>query len=188
MNDTVTEAGLMTVPISNIPNISLCYEVHGQSNRFFNLISDTCVAVNAHFTRVNTVSPNIDTNVMDAVGVRAVSENGTCVNIQVRLQGCSAAVDGQVVSTYEASGVKVSSDTNHVRITVPNCGDPDLTMWVFCSVGQIEDPVTWEYFQYNYLRFVVMHGINLDALSHGLIGKLARVFTLVNLLVIISVL
>ena len=60
VNDTVGGGGLMTVSIFNNPNVSLCYKVHGQANRFFNLISDNCVSVNTHYARVNVNSPNID--------------------------------------------------------------------------------------------------------------------------------
>ena len=35
----------------------------------------------------------------------------------------------------------------------------------------MEDPVTWEYFDINFIRFVVMRGLNLDETSHGIIGN-----------------
>ena len=136
----------MTVSIFNNPNVSLCYKVHGQANGFFNLISDNCVTVNTHYARVNINSPNIDMNVVDVVGVRGVSNNGTCVNIKVSLQGCRATVDGQVVNMYQVNGITVNRYLRQVRITVPNCGDMNLVTWVFCSSGSTEDPVTWKYF------------------------------------------
>ena len=110
---------------------------------------------------------------MDAIGVRAVSNNGTCENICVGLQGCQATVNGvDINGMYRRDGISVHEDTNRVRIVVPNCADTDLVMWVFCMNGQTEDPVTWEFFDFNFIRFVVRRGLNLAEESHGLIGKI----------------
>ena len=69
--------------------------------------------------------------------------------------------------------IAISTPVNgsRVRITVPNRADTMLVMWVICSSGRVEDPVTWEYYYVNFIRFVVMRGLNLNELSHGLIGK-----------------
>ena len=58
-----------------------------------------------------------------------------------------------------------------MRISVPNCAPTDLVMWVFCTSGRTEDPYTWKYYEFDFIRFVVMRGLNLDPTSHGLIGK-----------------
>ena len=173
MNDTVTGDPLITVPISTTSDAStLCYEVHGEADRFFNLISDNCVAVNAHYARAGTNNPNITLNVIDSVGVRAVSSDESCVNIQVDLEGCSATVDDVSVNMpYRANSISVRRYNNRVRIAVPNCRETDLVMWVFCTSGSTEDPFTWVYYNFDFLRFVVTRGINLDESSHGLIGN-----------------
>ena len=131
----------MTVPISTTSDAStLCYEVHGEADRFFNLISDNCVAVNAHYARAGTNNPNIRLNVIDSVGVRAVSGDESCVNIQVDLEGCSATVDDVSVNMpYRANSISVRRYNNRVRIAVPNCRDTDLVMWVFCTSGSTRD-------------------------------------------------
>ena len=174
VNDTVTGDPLMTVPVATLPDTSiLCYEVHGESDKFFNLISDNCVSVNAHYARSGINNPNITLNVIDAVGIRAVSNNGSCVNIGVDLEGCTASINGvDLAGMYRENGIVVRKYSSRVRITVPNCEDTDLVMWVFCTGGRTEDPYTWEYFSFNFLRFVVMRGINLREESHGLLGKL----------------
>ena len=159
VNDTMTGDPLMTVPIltnedvaPGDPFYSLCYEVHGQVHYVFNLVCDTCVTVNAHYAKAPINSTNIDLNVVDAIGVRAVSNNGTCENISVGLQGCQATVNGvDINGMYRRDGISVHEDTNRVRIVVPNCGDTDLVMWVFCMNGQTEDPVTWELFYFNFI-------------------------------------
>ena len=50
-NDSVIGDPLFTVPVhtENGERRTLCFEVHGESNRTFNLISDTCLNVNAHY-------------------------------------------------------------------------------------------------------------------------------------------
>ena len=151
---------------------SLCYEVHGEADGVFNLVSDTCVTVNGHYAKAPINSSNIDLNIVDAIGVRAVSDGGTCENIRVGQQGCQATVNGvDINGMYRRDGISVREYANRVRIVVPNCANIDLVMWVFCMNGQTEDSVTEEIFNFNFIRFVVRRGLNLAEESHGLIGK-----------------
>ena len=179
VNDTLTGDPLMTVPIHTDPDVmegdvitSLCYEVHGEAEKFFNLVSDSCVSVNSHYSRALD-NPNIDLNIVDAIGVQAVSNNGTCVNIHVGLDGCEVTVNGDAIKgrMYRSNGITIRVYPNRVRITVPNCEDTDLVMWVFCTSGRTEDPTNWMYFDFDFIRFVVMRGLNLNEESHGLIGE-----------------
>ena len=169
----------MTVPIltdmSPLPGdeiISLCYEVHGEADKFFSLISDGCTAANAHYTKADINSTNVDLNVVDAIGVRAVGDDGMCYNIRVGLSDCQATVNGVDISnTYRMGGITVREYNGRVRIAVPNCADNRLVMWVFCMDGITEDPVTWVNFPFRFIRFVVTRGLNLAEESHGIIGK-----------------
>ena len=172
VNDTLTGDPLMTVPISieNDVITSLCYEVHGEADKFFNLISDTCVSVNSHYEKAAIDNENITLNIVDSIGVLAYDQ-GICVNIGVSLKNCQASVNGANVSRYNNNGISVRSFNNRVRISVPNCAPTDLVMWIFCTSGKTEDPYTWKYYEFDFIRFVVMRGLNLDPTSHGLIGK-----------------
>ena len=169
----------MTVPVlqNRSPQLgdvqtSLCYEVHGEADQFFSLISDRCTAVNAHYTQAAINSTNVDLNVVDAIGVRAVGDDGVCRNIRVGLSDCQATVNGVDISgTYRMGGITVREYNGRVRIAVPNCADNSLVMWVFCVNGATEDPVTWEIFPFRMIRFVVTRGLNLNEQSHGIIGK-----------------
>ena len=171
----------MTVPIFDNPNVrpgdpvsSLCYEVHGESNQFFNLISDECTSVNAYYEKANTSSPNINLNVVTKIGVTAVGTSGVCTNITVNLEGnCEALVNGAPPGSSPVDGIHVKryASSSRVRISVPNCADTMLVMWVFCKDGEVEDPETWDYYPVKFIRYVVMRGLNLKEESHGLIGN-----------------
>ena len=177
----MTDDLLITVPIYDNPNIrpgdplsSLCYEVRGKSNHFYNFISDGCTSVNAYYERANTSSPNISPNVATQIGVTAVGSSGVCQNISVNLDGnCEALVNGGPPASGPVDGIHVKryASSSRVRISVPNCGDSMLVMWVFCKSGQIQDPTTLAYYPINFIRYVVMRGLSLHEKSHGLIGN-----------------
>ena len=185
VNDTLTDDLLITVPIYDIlpgdPLSSLCYEVRGESNHFFNLISDGCTSVNAYYERANTSSPNNTLNVITQIGVRAVGNNGVCTNIAVNLhRNCEALVNGGPPASGPVDGIHVKryASSSRVRISVPNCGDTTLVMWVFCKSGQIQDPTTLAYYPINFIRYVVMRGVSLNEKSHGLIGNYCILYKL----------
>ena len=136
---------------------------------YFNLISDRCVSVNAHFI---TVGPF---NVINQVAVRAVDDGNTCRNILVDAENaCSAAMDGASIDEYSQAGVSVRVFKERVRISVPNCDNQKLVMWVICEHGSLRlfgsdsDRTVYEA---RMIKFVVARGFNLQPTSHGIIGK-----------------
>ena len=108
---------------------TLCYEIHGEAGKYFNLISDMCVSVNTHYA-----ARGDGLNILDKIGVRAVDTTGTCVNVSVILQNnatCRAMVNGVPRLNYRRGGVVVRSmGSNAVSISVPNCQDTMLDMTV----------------------------------------------------------
>ena len=88
---------------------------------------------------------------------------------------CSATINGNILNSREYSndGIRIRWNVMNTRVSiaVPNCADNQLVMWVFCSHGQVEDPVTWVYYNITFMRFVVMRGLNLNEFSHGIIGN-----------------
>ena len=178
VNDTVTGDPLMTVPL-NVGNdtrallrlnenerVSLCYEVHGEADANFNLVSDVCVSVNAHYARVRS---DVDINVIDSIGVRAVNNASQCRNIMADLNGCRAFVDGvEITTSYRMGGISVRKYPTRVRIAVPNCEDHDLVMWVFCQTGTFENETAT--FEAPMIRYVIARGFNLAETSHGILG------------------
>ena len=156
-NDTVIGDPLFAIPFRQ-DLTSLCYEVHGRTNTFINLISDTCTNVNALYTAMQTQDNG---NIISQVGVRAVGDSGQCYNVRVDLTGCALSVDGiPMNTTFDEDGIRVRRTLNRVRISVPNCENKNLVMVVTCSF--LPEPM---------IRFDIMRGLNLRPTSHGLLGK-----------------
>lgn len=147
----------------NLPRLSLCYEIHGKSGQWFNLVTDECATVNAHYFGL---SPSL--NIIDEIGVRAVDVNNMCVNIRVNVSGCTAEVNGvplNLMQRYSAGGINVRRFNNRVRISVPNCNELTLVMWTVCEMRTIVEIPT------KMIKFVVMRGLNFGhRAAHGLLG------------------
>ena len=170
-NDTVIGDPLYEVPLrlsselmEEYGELSLCYEVHGRANAVFNLISDVCVSVNAHYTPMIEASKG---NVINQIGILAEDNNGQCQSIEVNLTGCAASVNGVGVTNYDQDGIHVirrsqSQTFPRVRVSVPNCNNHEVVMWVVCEQRQGQSMI----------KFVVARGHNLSPTSHGLIGEL----------------
>ena len=174
----------MTVPIflpnnSVIPSLgeddilNLCYEVHGEDDATFNLVSDGCVSVNSHYAQIR---PTESQNIIDSVYVRAVDNEGACLNVTVDLEGCAASINGVSMDRYSKMGVSVRRYSNRVRIAVPNCQELDLIMWVLCEnrtfwSSQLDASGQELTFQAEMIKFVIARGFNLQETSHGIIGQ-----------------
>lgn len=171
----------MTVPISldsmpqsiKLPSNgrppALCFEIHGERDQYFNLVSDNCVSVNAHY-----VAMNENFNVMDEIGIRAVDQDLVCHNIAVHVDTCSATVDGQKLSgNYRSAGIFIRNEySNRVRVSVPNCNTSHLVMYIICQQNlTVKDPWGGPDFKASMLKFVIARGINLNENSHGWLGK-----------------
>ena len=172
----------MTVPI-NTPDfdssLHLCYEILGAPNNYFNFVSDECTSVNAHYA---SVPGNQFMNIIDSMSFVAVDNQGTCHRISVNATGCSATVDGDIMQPsstkrsrarfiYEHNGISVHSYSSRVRISVPNCADNTLVMWMVCKQQPFHDTFTGKLMApVDIIKFEITHGLNLNATSHGLLG------------------
>lgn len=167
---------LFTVPLnvhsSAFPDLSLCYEIHGQAGSYLNLVSDSCTSVNAHY---QYASPDhVSVNIIDSIAVRAVDRAGLCVDIEVDVD-CGVTVGGVPTQLYSLNEIYVRGYGNSsVRVSVPNCNHQQLVMWVLCQVRSIRDQVTGEQFSAKMQKFVITRGLSLGQNSHGLIGMFCR--------------
>ena len=190
-NSTVVGDPLFTVPIlpavSDITeqkSISLCYEIHGESGTYFNLISDECTTVNAHYLQPPTVNY---LNIINLITIIAVDDKNQCHTIQVNVDGCTSSYDGiplarrhnltahnaSLMSPFSSNGIEIKLYSSRVYISVPNCADLPLSMWVACQNPLLLDPYTDEPLsRVPMLKFVVNGGLNIKESSHGLIGMI----------------
>ena len=186
-NDTVIGDPLLTVPINaDVSNVNLtkplhlCFEIHGKSDKYFNLISDDCTSVVAHYmtpTNANFL------NVIDNVSILAVDHQNQCHEIQISVETCSTTFDGHTVhkitsrkrttiqSPFTYQGINIRSYSSRVRVSVPNCADASLIMWIICQSPNVTDPRTrMQLGTVKMIKFVVARGFNLHEYSHGLLG------------------
>ena len=174
-NDTVIGDPLFTVPL-NFPSTfspspslitandpHLCFEVHGQRDTIFNLISDSCTSVNALFSGM---TPPATGNIISTIGIKAVDYVGNCVEIEISLSSqCMPVINGSngeviVASRYTSNGVSVRKHQLGVRVAVPNCENTPLVLWVLCDETRGQDMI----------KFVISRGVNLRPTSHGILG------------------
>ena len=175
MNDTVVGDPLFVVPLSFTDDShefeetpSLCYEIHGQAGKTFNLVSDTCTSVNALY---ETSAANSELNYISTIGIRAVNLLRQCVDITVPVN-CNPTISiGDIgilpMPRYDEAGISVRrSGSSAVRVSVPNCASSPLVMWIRCRRPNNQPQ----------LRFDITRGLNLDPTSHGLLGELSLYF------------
>ncbi len=167
----VSQEDLAALDTNQIKSLRLCYEIHGEADQYFNLVTDECISVNAHYAAASS-----SLNVISRVGVRAVGDDGQCRNILVDVDECSASVDGatlDVTSRYASASISVRRYANRVRISVPNCNELTLVMWVFCESRTMDDPEAPEgRVTADMIKFVVTRGLNFGHRgAHGLIGE-----------------
>lgn len=141
----------------------LCYEVHGRDNTTFNLLSDTCTSVNAHYTSMTNPAAG---NIISAIGVTAIDQNGACHEIEANIDQCSVTVDGNLLDSYKNAGITVIQYQGRVKIAVPNCGKAELVLWFICKT--VHNAIISE--------FIIARGVNLQPTSHGLVGKINKIW------------
>lgn len=168
MNDTVIADPQFSISTTGNASEALCYEVHGIRGRYFNLISDTCTSVNAHFTSM----PNpVYGNRMSTIGIHALHAeeqlilgdvaSGKCADIRIELSTCGAFAGGEALPDMGHIGqIRYRKYTykgiQQWRVSLPNCEKQELVLKVTC--------------QPDMLRIDVNRKMNTTPSSHGLIG------------------
>ena len=170
VNDTIIADPVYAIPLKivngNIPgsngDVSLCYEIHGSPDTWFNLISDTCLSVNAHYLEAELADNRIG-HIVDRLGALIVSRTSQCRQAMVSMvEGvCSFTVDGSSVEMFDEDGVMVTKRRNRVRISAPNCDNQMVIIWAVCE----------KFSGVDMMKIVVNRGFNLNPTSHGFIGE-----------------
>ena len=165
-NDSIIADPQFSVSTSDNISEALCYEVHGAVGKYFNLISDTCISVNALFTSMPSQGSG---NRMSTIGVHAVQTeepvilggNGgsKCVDIRIELQNCAAFVNGEPLPDEGAFGqVQFQKNYHQWILKMYNCDKEKVEMIITCQTDM--------------LRLDVMRNTRVNATAHGLMGKL----------------
>ena len=160
--------------------VSLCYQVHGEENNFYNLVSDDCVSVNAHVTQP---IPEVNSHVIDKIGVRAIGTNGSCYEILIARENCAVSVNGDPIAIntlFEEEGIRIFNDRrifrepNVIQVSVPNCGRVLVDMMnVTCTEYRIHGSEE----ESEVLEFTTTRGISSIEAAQGLVGK-CEIFSL----------
>ena len=171
MNDTVIADPQFSVSTTGNASEALCYEVHGSLGQYFNLISDSCTSVNAHFTSMPNPAQG---NRMTTVGIHAMhaeepivlgltAKDSKCVNVRIELKKCEAFIDDEPLTDEGYSG-QVTYKKKYTyngypqwQVAVPNCEEEELMIKVTCR----EDM----------LRIDVNRKVQSDTKAHGLMGE-----------------
>ena len=157
--------------------VSLCYQVHGEEDKFYNLVSDDCVSINAHVTQPIS---GVNSHVMDKIGIRAIGNNGTCYNISINRESCAVAVNGEPIATnaqFEEEGVTVFNDRmiarnpNVIHISVPNCERALFDMINITCTEYNMRVSRRETEEVEVLELTTTRGISPIEAAQGLVGK-----------------
>ena len=103
-------------------------------------------------------------NVISTIGVKAVDNKGRCIDIVVSLsEQCILLVESQPLMYYNKYGISVVKHNSQrkVSLSVPNCENEQLVMWILCKTIAGQEMIDFE----------ISRGLNLRPTSHGLIGK-----------------
>ena len=169
--DTVIMQGdpLYEVPVTHTPPgmdptvTSLCYQIHGESGNYYNLISDNCIQVNVLYDAMKNSNNG---NFIKEIGILAHDTKTNCTEIRMKANRCVPVIDGVTFNkSYNEDGIRIiKTRKRQYEITVPNCkasqGD-DIKFEVTCV--KVQDQKT--------VRFDVKRGSGLKPGAHGLIGK-----------------
>jgi len=129
LTDTIIFVGdpLYEVPVTHTPEgmdpttTSLCYQIHGENNKYYNIISDRCVQVNVLYDAIGRNPPG--GNYIKDVGMVAHNTAGGCNKIGVIGKGCKVSIDGNALNeSYNQDGIIIASTGRRAyEVILPNC-------------------------------------------------------------------
>ena len=141
----------------------MCYEIHGDEDKWFNFISDKCLSLNAYYKRGKVF--NRIGHVIRELGILAEDDNRQCRQVLAVMNDdgdCSVMVDGSEVNVSNSGGLRVNKNRNRIRVSVPNCDNHRVVIWASCE----------DFFGNQIMRLVVTRGLNLRPTSHGFLGRI----------------
>ena len=152
------------------PPLALCYQVHGDGNTYYNILSTSHASLNGLWTAETGTL-----NVLTELSVQTISRTGECYRIIVELEECTVSINGESFTSNSLhllnsseGGVFVSRDDDRVVvIRVPDGGSGEgLRVVVECESrrvfdGEVETPM---------LLLRITRKLSLSGVAHGLLG------------------
>jgi hypothetical protein len=164
VTDAIVAGSLYSVVVQTAPKtLSLCYEISGEPDTVYSLVSHDCVAVNAHYVAAKFGKQ--DLKVIDRIGL--TSKAGDIIRkVAVDATNCSMSVDGHVQDTFDNAVDEFSMRKNRalMEFILPTCGEAGFILWVECANGP---PPT----QAAYLKIFIDRTIAPPTPAKGLIGQ-----------------
>ena len=140
--------------------MALCYEVHGLQGRYFNLISEPGLSVNAHYMLQD---PDKPLHFIDEVTVVATNKDGQHIEMRVN-RDCNLVVDGSTTEFLNHSGVLAEATPAYSDvIIIAHVGqDGETALAVNCSAPH----------EHGFMQLDISRNLTLvNYSSHGLLGK-----------------
>ena len=146
MTDVVSADPLFTVAINSQSSseldshqqpLSLCYQVHGDGDTYYNLLTTPFTSVNGLWSSVDDSGLHLLTE----IGVQTLSENGECHNILIQLEDCALTINNFTTNAYLhfiSRGVNVTRvDDRVIVINVSDGSRDDFVIEVECEVREM---------------------------------------------------
>ena len=146
MTDVVSADPLLTVAINSQSSseldshqqpLSLCYQVHGDGDTYYNLLTTPFTSANGLWSSVDDSGLHLLTE----IGVQTLSENGECYNILIQLEDCTITINDFTTKAYVqfiSSGVNVTRvDDRVIVINVSDGSQDDFVIEVECEVREM---------------------------------------------------
>lgn len=161
---------MFSVPLSGPPNApSLCYEVYGAPDKNFNIFSERCISINAHYISQRPVKPDSrPLHIIDSFGIKVLSSKTPleCTNIIIKLKGrdCLVLVNGKTLreGEYKRDSVHIMVSKSEVFLSASNCEKG--------SIGFHFKSRTLTKQIAHFLEVQVEGGSGITTSAHGLVG------------------
>ena len=152
--------------------LALCYQVHGDGNTHYNILSTSHASLNGLWTAETGTL-----NILTEISVQTISRIGECYHILVEPEECTVSINGESFTSNSLhllnsseGGVLVSRDDDRVVvIRVPDGGSGEgLRVEVECESRRVFDGE--EEVETPMLLLRITRKLSLSGVAHGLLG------------------
>ena len=159
---------------------NLCYEIHGESSTFLNLVSDECFSINAQYSAIDGVTGY---NKIDKLMIRTSDASDSCIDIFTKSEDdCESAFVrsgtsfNELSRRYRRNGVQVDFADASIEILLPcrRYRGGGIKVTVTC-LAKYENPRNREFLPVKNLYVEFNRAKLLEStnpLPHGLLGEL----------------